>query len=355
MARTVFIKLGAIGDMVQCLPALRALKAGRPGVPLTVVTMRWSAPLLQLCPEIDEVIPAPGPGEGGILGRLWSWGSIIRNLRASHPDLVVVGHRNRMAMKVAWLTGAPERIGFDYRGHGWKLTRSVPFQVEDHEVDRYAALVEAAGFPVPDRYPRMRMAPERQEAIRLKFGFRPEWKYLVIHVSGGVNPGTAMLIKRWEALKWAELCDRFIEDRPCHIVLIGSKDESQAVEEVIQAMNQPSVVNLTGRLTVEELAVVLSVCQGFVGGDSGPLHLAAALGLHTVGIFGPSDPRLVAPRGPNHRVAWHRVPCAPCYTPKSVWEGQDFSSCPIGTHVCMKELEVDKVWKVVKEMLEEKV
>ncbi|MCE1163849.1 MAG: glycosyltransferase family 9 protein, partial [Bacteroidetes bacterium] len=163
---------------------------------------------------------------------------------------------------------------------------------------------------------------------------------------GGVNPGTKMRIKRWDVSNYLRLAEMLSEKTETGIVLFEGREEDE---------KYPAGINLKSNYRVRTIDFnLIPACGVFISADTGPLHIAAALGVPTVGLFGPSDPLLVAPPDGDGRNVFIRqeLPCSPCYTPSSAvdrknreyWNGDNFI-CRLGTGECMKSITVDEVFK----------
>ncbi len=340
------MKLCCVGDVLFTTPAVRALRQGFPKAHLAYMVGSWSREVIEDNPHLDRIITYDAPGHSShrfpayvrTLGRLLE-------LRLRRFDLAVIFHRTSFAGLFARLAGIPRRIGFDYGGRGRHLTRKVAFDSGKHEVDRYLDMVTALGCEPAGTQTEMRVTKESEKFARellQAHGVKPEDRIVGVLVGGGKNPGTIMPTKRWAADRFARLIDGMMEEHPVRVILIGGPGDEEASEEVLRRTTSKPF-NLVGKTTFKQLAAVLKRCSLFVGGDSGPLHMAAAVGTPTVGIFGPSDPRLVAPRGEQHLAIWKHVPCSPCYRPDTVTDRQDFSSCFEGSLECMHKISVDEV------------
>ncbi len=354
--KILVIKLCCVGDILFTTPAVRALRKGFPQAHLAYLVGGWSREVIEDNPNLDEIIIYDTPAHSAN-----RWRALVRtlacllDLRKRRFDLAVILHRTFFAGLFAWLAGIPRRIGFDYDGRGRLLTDKVPFDSNRHEVDRYLDITTSLGIELNSTSTEMEVDPGQQDFVLdlLKsHGLKPEDKLVAVLVGGGKNPGTTMPTKRWPPDRFARLTDIIMEKYKARVIFVGGPGDEEIVREVMSGMkNEP--VDLVGKTTFKQLAAVLKLCTLFVGGDSGPLHIAAAVGTRTVGIFGPSDPRLVAPRGETHLAVWKEVPCSPCYRPDTVLEGQDFSSCPRGTLECMKEITLEDVLAAVRQQMRE--
>jgi lipopolysaccharide heptosyltransferase II len=346
----LIMKLCCVGDVLFTTPAVRALRQGFPKAHLAYMVGSWSKGVIEDNPHLDQIITYDAPAHSSQhLPAYIRTLSCLLELRHRKFDLAVIFHRASFAGLFARLAGIPRRIGFDYGGRGRHLTRRVTFDSGKHEVDRYLDVVTALGCEPAGAQTEIRVTKENEKSARelLKaHGVKPEDRIVGVLAGGGKNPGTSMPIKRWAADRFARLIDDMTGERLARVILIGGPGDEEVSQEVLRRTTSKPV-SLVGKTTFKQLAAVLKRCNLFVGGDSGPLHMAAAVGTSTVGIFGPSDPRLVAPRGKRHLAVWKHVPCSPCYQPDTVTIGQDFSNCHKGSLECMDEISLDDVLAAV--------
>jgi lipopolysaccharide heptosyltransferase II len=353
--RILIVKLISVGDVLFTTPAVRALRQGFPKAHLTYLVGSWSKGVIEDNPNLSEIIVYDAPRHAPDRWRAWldSFGC-LRQLRRKRFDLAVIFHRTSFASLLAFLAGIPNRIGFDYHGQGRLLTRKVVYEAGRHEVDRYLDVVLSLGHSPAGLWTEMRVGSREQdyasELLRAK-GLNPDERMVAVLPGGGKNPGTFMPTKRWPADRFASLIDEIIERFQVNVLLVGGPGDEEVVRCVLSRMKNRAV-DLVGGTTFKQLAAVLQQCRLFIAGDSGPLHIAAAVGTPTVGIFGPSDPRLVAPRGEKHLAVWKRVSCSPCYWPDTVAAGDDFSECREGSRECMSAIQVEDVLAAIRLQLD---
>lgn len=354
--KILIIKLCCVGDILFTTPALRALRRGFPEAHLAYLVGSWSKEIIEDNPNLDEIIIYDAPAHASSRWRAFIRTlSCLRKLRQKKFDLAVIFHRTSFSGLFALLAGIPKRIGFDYGGLGRLLTRKVVFDASKHEVDRYLDVVTSLGIESAGRTTEMKvMAKEENYVSNLlqTHGVKTVDRVVAILAGGGKNPGASMPIKRWQAEKFARLADTIIEKYKVKVIFLGGPGDEEVVKKVVSGMKNESI-NLVGKTNFKQLAAILTHCQLFIGGDSGPLHIAAAVGTPTIGIFGPSDPRLVAPKGENHLVIWKHVSCSPCYQPETVRTNFDFSICPRGIPECMEKIMVEDILAAVREQMEE--
>lgn len=160
-----------------------------------------------------------------------------------------------------------------------------------------------------------------------------------------VNTGELALERRWPKEKFIELTKKLLEKYPLKIVFIGSKSEFLYVQRIIDEINHLAVINLAGKLSFRELSTLLKMCQLLITNDSGPLHLAAALGTPAVSFFGPETPVLYKPLGDKHVVFFKNIDCSPCI---NVHSGK-IVKCLKDHSECMEEISVEEVIRGIEE------
>lgn len=300
-----------LGDAVMTTPALAALRAARPGARISLLAMPLVAELFRGHPDVDEVLVYDRDGaHRGLSGRLRAASS----LRARRFGSAFLLQNAFDAALLAFLARIPERAGYATDGRGFLLTRPVPVAPETmalHEVEYYLALLSALGVPRPAS-PALKLRVEEgereaMEARLASLGIEPGRPLL------GINPGaTYGSAKRWFPDRFAAVADALSEARDAAVVLLGSAKEAPLSDEIEAAMRRRPV-KLTGRTTVRELMALLARCDFLVTNDSGPMHVAAALGTPLTAIFGPTEWSRTSPwTGKARLVRAEGVPCAPC-------------------------------------------
>ena len=317
-----------LGDTVMALPALAALRRACPESRIVAIG-RW-APLLAGQAAVDLVLPYPR--------RLRERLRVGRHLRADPPALAVLLPNSMESALAAYWWGAKRRVGYDTDGRAPLLTDVVALpSPRRHQVDEYVALLEAVDVEVgDDRAPRWnrREDPATEAEIdRLLegVGVSPRARIVGLHLGAAFGPS-----KLWPAESFGRLATG-LSRAGLTPLLLGARDAAEAAAAAAKTASSPPP-SLVGRDRPALLPDLLARLACLVSGDTGVAHLAAAVGVPSVTLFGPTDPRLSAPRGPTARVVDHAVPCSPCF----------LAACPID-HVCLSRIGAEEVERQVLE------
>jgi heptosyltransferase-2 len=258
-------------------------------------------------------------------------------LRRERFDVAVLLPNAFEAAWIAWRSAIPERIGYLRDARGFLLTRAVgvprPGELPAHETYYYLELLRRAGWI------------ERLETVEhISLGVDPaslECAEASLHRAGArsgalrlaLAPGAAYgSAKCWSPERYAALADRLIAEFDADVILFGTAAENAVAQRIATGMQRRPIV-LVGETSIGELPALLASCHLFIGNDSGAMHVAAAVGLPVVGIFGPTDPAGTAPVTPRFTLVRQPVSCSPCF----------LRHCPVD-HRCMARIEVDAVY-----------
>ena len=320
---------GWVGDMVLLTPALRALKIAYPQSHLALLVRPLVAGLMVTHPYIDQVI-VDNKGRG--LNRLPPFWKLVSEIRRSDFDLAVVLHptsfRNAL---IPFLAGIPERIGSNVSGRGILLTQTCADRTDLHEIHRYLRVLELIDIHEPNAKLEFWHTDTDRHAVRQIFarhGISPK-EHLI-----GVNLGTTWRTKRWPLENFAEVITQVQKRVEARILLTGSTAEIP-LGEVLAQIAKVEAINLIGKTTLMQLGALIESCDLYLTCDSGPMHIAAAVGTPTIALFGPTNPTRHGPYGENHEVIEKPVECRPCYKRKCMRKDQP--------HLCMTEIDPNEV------------
>ena len=299
-----------LGNLLIALPHIQAMLDRYPGA-LLVANALYRDVVLAALGQGAAVLYYPAPAlapSRPLWQRFLVWLAFVRALRAFRAERCIDLEGEQKSATLAWLSGAPRRDGPRRRRGRWFYTRqhsgALPGQ---HRWHGYAALsdppVARAGQGVSLTCP-AGAVPALQEHLA-RWGVHSGMPCVVIH------PGASKLYKMWPAQRFASLCVQ-LRDLGLIPVLIGAGGRDRVQIERIRAHMAQPVVSLCDQISLAELMVLLSHCRGFIGNDSGPMHLAAACGAPVVALFGPTDERLWRPLSPQACVLRHRACDARC-------------------------------------------
>lgn len=337
--RILIIRLDLIGDLLFSIPAIRNTRRRFPHAQLDVLVTPGTAPLLAECPYVDTVATLdahklthfPGIFSLGQWRQAWR---TIQTLREQRYDLCLSLY-SLPAATISLLTGAPHRAGFADEAPPFAFSLQAAgsrLPQDRHEVHCALAVAQAAGAAgTPDRMEAWVSDTNRAwAAATLATVDNTRW----VACGHGARNGYA---KIWPQRHWVGLIDR-LHQTGYRAVLVGGPDEAEAAAQIAQACKDAPLV-LTGKTTLGQLAAVLAQSDLMIGSDSGPLHLATALGTRVVGLYGPTSPVRYGPFGQPDAVRRHPIFCSPCYRPET---GQA-ATCRFGTVECMEELQPAQV------------
>ena len=331
-----------LGDALMSLPALEALRRRFPEAEIVVLSKPWVSELYRRHPAVTRhIVYDPAADHRGARG-FWK---LVRQLRSEHFDAAILFQNAFHAAWMAWLAGIPVRVGYDREERGALLTEAVrpPHPTAyGHQAYYYLELLFRAGLiEKPEPLKEIRLGLERsEETWAAKYidalGLRGP-RFLV-----GLNPGASFgPAKRWLPERFADLADRLITALHADVLIFGSREERPLAEMIAGEMEHTPIV-LAGETTLRQFMALLTLCRLIITNDSGPMHLAAALGVPLVAIFGSTDERATGPVSPHARVVNHRVPCSPC----------GLRECPIDFR-CMTGVGVAEVYRVALELVKQ--
>ena len=297
--RVLFLRTDRLGETILNIPAVASLKAALPGCTLTFMVRSELGPLFEGAPWADRVLPYPDSG-GGWLARAWR---LARLLRRQRFDLAIVSNPKKELHLAVWLAGIPRRVGYD-RKWGGLLTHRLPDGKAVrrlHEVDFNLELVRTLELPteVPHRW--LPAFDRERTEVRQRLGrhrVKAEEDVIVLH------PWASTPRKQWPLERFQALIHRLRRDGHARLVLVGGAEERSRAQALLG--DGQDVINFVGELTLRELAALLEASSLLVSNDSGPVHLAAAVGTATLVLFGlaatPGGPQRWGPWGAGHTV-----------------------------------------------------
>jgi lipopolysaccharide heptosyltransferase II len=318
-ARILIIKPCCLGDVVYTTPVIAALRSAYPQAYLAYAVSRWSRPIVESNPQLNQII------DTGVNGSSFSpqeYLALVRRIRRERFDVAVVLDRSPLLAVLPSLASIKVRAGINSRGRGFalnifsKLERSDPIK---HEAELYLDVVRSIG--IHPQNPRTHFFPSapadqtvRQKAAEkgLEIKVLPptrgrvevggdafSFKLAIIHPGGGTNPDTKVLSKRWQAENFGAIAAKLCE-QGWQVAVIGAKEDTLLAHTVVEAVPVGNpIYNLAGMLDIAEIAALMQYARLYLGNDTGLTHLATAFEAHVIAIFGPSHPLAYRPYSPK--------------------------------------------------------
>lgn len=323
-----------IGDCVMALPAVENIKKNMPDAEIWVAARDWVAGLYAFVPGIEGVLSLPSAK--GIEGLRES----VSRLKFHAFDAGLLLTNSFHSALVFARANIPERWGYRTDARRFLLTRSIRKArtlKPRHHVYYYLTLLEGLGFkPGPPRLsmniPRNELA--RMEARLLALGWDKGKPLITINPGAQYGPA-----KRWPAESFRTVARMLGEHQPSFFVIVGSDSEISLAEELAAGMEPPPAL-LAGKTTLSELAAIIGLSQLFITNDTGPMHIANALGIPLVAVFGPTDHSITGPFQEPSVFIRNEAPCWPCL----------YRECPFD-HRCMRDIQPEVVFKACLEMI----
>ena len=344
--RILIVKLSSIGDVVHSLPTLKALRDAYPQAYIAWVVEEKSKDIITDNPLLDEVIIFEKERwkkelfkTKGTKESLKDVYNFAKTLREKKFDAAIDLQGLLRSSLIAYFSGAKIRVGYRDSGEMSHIFYNLKVDSNEsgiHAVDRHLYIAKFLGASINQvEFPLWISKEERNFAKKVLSEHNISRKDLLI----GLNAGASIQHNRWDKERFAKLGDILIEKHEANIILFGGKQDVKLVQEIYEMMrNKP--INLAGKTTMKQLASIIEYCNLFIGNDTGPLHIAVAMKVPVVAIFGPADPKRTGPYGKQNIVVYKKLSCSPCFRHPTC---SDFK--------CMKLISVEEVLEAAERLL----
>jgi heptosyltransferase-2 len=337
--RNIIIRMpNWLGDLVMATPVLADLRRQWPDAQITAMAQSNVATVLQKDPHLDELWSYKRPS--GWIPRRQHW-DIVEKLRQGKYDMGILLTNSFSSAWWFWLGGIKERVGYHGNLRSPLLTQAVPLPPNidsQHLVITYKMLLQPLGIPLSDSAPTLYVTQEEQEAAAALL--TKQGVLLGKHLLIGINPGAAFgSAKCWLPERFKEVTHQLLENPNVVVVYFGDPAGTSLVNDICAAM-PGRVINLAGKTSLRELLALIQKCSLFLTNDSGPMHIAAALGVPLLALFGSTSDTTTGPYQ-GGKVLHKHVECSPCY--KRV--------CPIDFR-CMKKIGVEEVYSELQKIIQ---
>ena len=318
--RILFIKLSAIGDVVQTLPALEAIKKLYPDSEITWLVEEAAAGILEGHSLIAKLLISKRKEWTGMLGHPRTFirgmkeiAAFFRDLRSVQYDIAIDFQGLLKSGTLIGLARAKRKIGFDGTrelSYLFLNERLPHYDIEKHALERYLDVARYLGAVNPASTCRLPISSEIEVMRKKISAIRRVGSALVV-----INPIARWNTKLWLERNFAELADLLIQQKKAVVVFTGSRADGEAIERIRRMMKQ-TAFSWAGETSLKELAALATSSDLFITTDTGPMHIAAAAGARVLALFGPTAPRRTGPYGPSHVVVKTGIECAPCFKRK---------------------------------------
>ena len=322
-----------VGDAIMALPALQAVRNRFPAAQISILALPYVADIYRGQGIADDLIPYDRHGEHKGVGGKEKLADVLRSKKFATALLL----QNAFdAAWIAWRAGIPERIGYNRDARGFLLTKPIRVpragEIPAHEKYYYLELLKRAGWidalpEIPEISLNVSEEESRQAEAKLQT-FGSQVDAVRIAVGAGASYGSA---KCWPPERFAKAINQLLKERKAEVILFGTPAEAGVSAAIRAGLDQPAL-DLTGATQIAELPALLSRCTAFLGNDSGAMHVAAAVGLPVVAVFGPTDPEGTAPVTPRCTIVQEKPYCSPCFLRR----------CPTD-HRCMTAIAPERV------------
>jgi lipopolysaccharide heptosyltransferase II len=353
--KVLIVRRGGIGDAVMLTPLARALKTNFPNVSVSVLVSRQAISLMVGNPFIDKVYEVP-------IGKK-AWIDLIRKLRRQRFEIAFVLHRHFLVPLLTFCLRIPQRLGFRWKRHGFALTASIPFDVTRPQVAQLCELISLLKKPVPPAVLEIFVSEEDQESCLRNLKekhYDPAKPLIGVHPGGGETLGFSQGYekqtssqrlhppRRWLPKHFAQLADTLIKNEGVQLVILQGPGDESVIRKVIEHMAEKPFW-IAPKMDLMKFAALLKTCSLIIANDSGPMHLARAVGVPILAIFGPTHPGYTGPTETHDQIAWVGAKCSPCFHPEefaavSSWSGGKVFWCWRGDNECMRALTPELVY-----------
>ncbi len=338
------VKLSSIGDVVHSLPFLEVLKRNFPHTRIDWLIEEEAFQILKGHRDVDRIVISRRKTwqreiSKGVkfINMLREVVQFLKELREIEYDLVVDLQGLLRSGILIGLSKGKRKIGMIGAREGGGLFLKeppIPVDYQQHAVDRYLEIAKFLGCRLCSW--RGEIPVDDSDKTRIKDFLKSNG--VGKHPLVAINPMARWKTKLWEPEKFTALVDRLYNELSCRIVFTGSLKDREVIEDISRRTKEKPI-NLAGRTNLKELAYLYSICKAIVSTDTGPMHMAAAMGCQVVALFGPTDPRRTGPYGQGHEVIRSDIECSPCFK----------KTCDHMT--CMKQITVENCFGAVKNIL----
>ncbi len=338
MEKILIVQTAFIGDVILTTPLIKAIKKIYPDSSLSFLLIPETREVLANNPGLDEIIVYnKRDKEKGIA----DFFSLVKKIKSKGFNKAFIPHRSLRSALLCYLARIPERTGFDTSAGSFLFTRKVKYKKEHHEIERNLSLLnnlkDKKEF-LPELF------PSRDDFVIVE-NFLKDNKLNVDEKIVGISPGSVWATKRWLPERFAQVADLLIEESHARIVLLGSKEDEELCSQISDSMKTKPII-AAGEMSILQSVVLISKCRVIISNDSAPVHMAVAMRIPVVEIYGSTVPEFgFAAYGEKNIILEKPLYCRPCGI-----HGKN--RCPEKHFRCMREITAQEVFEAVKSVIE---
>jgi len=335
--KILIIQTAFLGDVVLSTPLIRAVKKKYPNSKVFFLLIPQTEELLKNNPFLDGIIVYDKKGkEKGVFGFL----DLVKRVKSSEFDLALIPHRSLRSALLTYLAGIPQRIGFDKSSGAFLLTQTIKYIQNQPETKRNLSLLGKDISSESDSLPELFPSEDDFKYIDELF---KSWNVKKEDKIVGIAPGSVWNTKRWLPERFGQVAEALIEKLGAKVIFIGGKEDEKLCLKISSNMKRNPVI-AAGKTSPLQSAALISRCKVILSNDTAPMHIAVAMRIPVIAIFGSTIPEFgFAPTGKNDLVIQKELYCRPCGI-----HGR--KKCPEKHFRCMKEISVEEVFQAVERL-----
>jgi len=329
--KILIIKPSSLGDIIHSLPTLVELRKLYPESYIAWVIFTHFAEILYGNQYLNEIIlwnRYSGPIE---------FINMMKYIRDKHFDLVIDLQGLARTALISFYSGAKYKLGVPgLKELSYLFIKEVgPYSKSQHAIERNLTIIRFLGYEPNSKLFPINISPGDEQYAK---SFLSKNRYNFKKNLVGISPSAGIKQKMWEPEKFASIANKLIETYDCYIIIFGTEKDINIAEKIIELIrNKNNVINAINKTSLKQLCALIKFCSIFIGNDTGPLHIAAALNVPTIGLYGPSNPEQLGPYNKNSTFIWKKLECSPCGTKPN---------CK--NNICMKQITVEEVYEKIK-------
>jgi len=348
-------RLCCIGDIVQSIPMIKTIKKNEPSAEITFVITNWCKQVVEMIPEIDNVVIFDAPYQRiNILKKLYHSFILWTTFINGNYDIGINLHRSNFFAILFFFSRIKTRIGF---GDSRFLNKKITYN-NTHESKKFLSLLQPFQYKTIVQFPKITPSLDDIKTVQkilLYNGINQNNIVISLFADGGKNPGQTMEIRQLNIKTYIQFIKNILDkNNNIRLALINSKEGNEKTLEIHKTINDNRVV-LLSNLNLKQIAALSYLSQTVIGGDTGILHLASATGTPVIMFFGPSDPNQWAPIEQKHKIIFHKIECNPCYTSESVQDKSNFNGntflCKQKNVLCMNMITAEEIEDKLQEII----